>query len=146
MWLILIFCRYFQPLLVKGLKAVGREVLDAGSDILTNLGDDRIEQVVKKRALKAVDNLKQKADNKLSTLMTGRQCTSGRCLKRTTPSFLPVQQQKGKGIKRRRLATPKVQSNKVRRLNRVRPTTTRKRSTTKKRNKRNTFVNRDIFG
>lgn len=63
--------RFFKPLLVKGLKAVGREVLDAGSDILTNIDKEPVNNLIKTRSETAYNNLKRKAIAKLDPLMKG---------------------------------------------------------------------------
>lgn len=64
--------RYFKPLVVKGLKEVGKEAMLAGTDILSQMDDgNSIENALKSRGTKAVNNLKRKATDKLEKLMTG---------------------------------------------------------------------------
>lgn len=61
--------RFFKPLLVRGLKTVGREVLDAGGDILSNIDKESVGNLVKSRTETALNNLKWKAKTKLEPLM-----------------------------------------------------------------------------
>lgn len=64
--------RFFKPLLVKGLKAVGREVLNAGSDVLTNVDKEPLNNLIKTRSEAAFKNLKRKAVENLEPLMKGK--------------------------------------------------------------------------
>lgn len=69
-----VFFKFFKavsPMLVKGLKSVGREVLSAGSDILANSGNEPIKKLVKSRSKQAFNTLKRKAEQKIEKLMDG---------------------------------------------------------------------------
>lgn len=70
--------RFFQPLLVKGLKTVGNEVLKAGSDILMDIDKKPVKELVKTRGATAYENLKRKAINKFEPLVKGE----GKAIKR----------------------------------------------------------------
>jgi hypothetical protein len=68
--------RFVKPLLYSGVKAVGKEALKTGSNILTDLlnkvPDQQVGQILKSRFDEAKDNLEHKIKK-----MTG----SGLCLK-----------------------------------------------------------------
>lgn len=93
--------RYFQPLLVRGLKAVGREVLESGSDILTQIDQNKpLKQAVKDRADEAYKNLKRKAESKLEPLMKGGKRRCGGSKKKCKVARKKLKHvQRGKGIK-----------------------------------------------
>lgn len=110
--------RYFRPLLIRGLKTVGKEVLDAGSDILANIQGQPMQQLVKARSETALENLKRKARDQLEPLMKGesakRRCCTKRAAKKNT--------QRGRGIKRVVKGRTSSQSKKTTK----RPTTVRR--------------------
>lgn len=113
--------RFLRPLIIKGLRTVSREFLDAGSDILANKSDEPFEQKVKMRGQQALQNLKRKAVDKLNqAVMHG----AGR-----------------KGIKRKRLSR-KIHSNVVKRH--IKPKKAKKRRSQLK--KTNHKRIKDIFG
>lgn len=104
--------RFFKPLLVKGLKAVGREVLDAGGDILSNIDKEPIGNLVKTRTETALNNLKRKAVKKFEPLMQEgegkrrkKNVHTGGCIKKRKKT-------KGKKTKRKTIKTQRKRKNK----------------------------------
>lgn len=63
--------KYFQPLIVKGLKSIAKEVLLTGTDIVQNSEKQPLPELIKTQSRKAYENLKRKAINKLDPLMKG---------------------------------------------------------------------------
>lgn len=64
--------RSVLPLLASGAKAVGKEVLNTGVGLLSDLVNTRpFDESIKTRLKTATSNLKRKADNKIDSLMTG---------------------------------------------------------------------------
>lgn len=60
------------PLLSSGFRAVGKETLDAGIGLLSDMVNSRpMESSIKSRFKEASTNLKRKADEKIDSLMSG---------------------------------------------------------------------------
>lgn len=60
------------PLLSSGFRAVGKETLDAGIGLLSDMVNSRpMESSIKSRFKDASANLKRKADEKIDSLMSG---------------------------------------------------------------------------
>lgn len=74
--------RYFKPLVIRGLKEVGREAVSAGNDIISRMDTEPIEEVVQARGKKAINNLKRKATNALGKIMKGSGGTTSKAIKR----------------------------------------------------------------
>ena len=72
-----IFLKFFKtlsPMVFKGLKAIGKEALAAGSEILNDVnvdGDQPMSEKIRKRSKKAVGNLAKSALQKLEQKMSG---------------------------------------------------------------------------
>lgn len=64
--------RSVLPLLANGAKAVGKEALNTGVGLLSDLINARpLNESIKTRLKKANENLKRKADDKIDSLMSG---------------------------------------------------------------------------
>lgn len=63
--------RFLIPLIQSGYKAIKSEAVSAGTDILRDFKNKHLEDIVKKRSQQAVKNLKEKASNKIDTMMKG---------------------------------------------------------------------------
>jgi hypothetical protein len=60
------------PLLSSGLRTVGRETLDAGMGLISDMVNSRpMESSIRSRFKEASSNLKRKADEKIDSLMSG---------------------------------------------------------------------------
>lgn len=69
-----VFFKFFKavsPMLVKGLKSVGKEALAAGADILANPSGRPIHEIFRSRSRQALDTLKRKAEQKIEKVMEG---------------------------------------------------------------------------
>lgn len=69
-----VFFKFFKavsPMLVKGLRSVGKEAIAAGADILADKSGKPFSQILRSRTSKAVTNLRQKAENKIQKAMEG---------------------------------------------------------------------------
>lgn len=86
--------RFLIPLLQSSYRAIKDEALSAGSDILQEVSKKGIDSIVKDRSRKAVQNLKDKAVQKLDTMMSG---SGNGCKKRKTAT-----ESERKVIKRRK--------------------------------------------
>lgn len=68
--------RFVTPYLISGTKAVGKEALRSGSELLANLGSQPIGQMLKQQRDISMQNLSQKAEDKIkqirSSLMSGK--------------------------------------------------------------------------
>lgn len=63
--------KFVKPLVTGGIKAVGREARDTGIRVLSDIGTGKpIKEVFQERSMEAIDNLKRKAEDKISR-MTG---------------------------------------------------------------------------
>lgn len=65
--------RFLIPLLQSGYTAIKNEAFSAGKDILRDIRDKQLEKIVKKRGEEAVQNLKEKAINKIDSMMMSGQ-------------------------------------------------------------------------
>lgn len=64
--------RSVLPLLSSGFRTVGKETLDAGIGLLSDMVNSRpMESSIKSRLKEASNNLKRKADEKIDSLMSG---------------------------------------------------------------------------
>lgn len=64
--------RSVLPLLSSGFKTVGKEALDAGVGLLSDMVNSRpIDNSIRSRFKEASTNLKRKADEKIDSLMSG---------------------------------------------------------------------------
>lgn len=65
--------RSVLPLLTRGAKAIGREALRSGLNIIEDVSGSNIpfKESLKRRAIESGENLKRKADEKISLLMNG---------------------------------------------------------------------------
>lgn len=63
--------RYLSPLLVKGLKNIGKEAISAGSDILENKSEKSFKELMEDTGKKSFKNLKRKAMDKLESIREG---------------------------------------------------------------------------
>lgn len=119
-----VFMKFFKavsPMLMNGLKSVGKEALSAGSDILNNTSGRPTRELFRSRGKQAFENLKRKAEQKMEKVMEGSGKTS---------------------IKRRRIVKPNQS------LLAIKPINNRKKRGSKKRkqNKGNKKIkNKDIF-
>lgn len=98
--------RFIKPFLVSGSKALGKEALRAGNEILENVGTQSISSLLKEQGNKSLQNLTEKAKTKLNEMQESNLS--------------------GKGIKRRQITVNEL----IASLSKPRKTT--KRRTTKK--------------
>jgi len=69
-----IFLKFFKtlsPMVFKGLKAIGKEAMTAGKEIINDESDQPLTEKIRKRSKKAVGNLTKTALQKLETNMSG---------------------------------------------------------------------------
>lgn len=85
--------RFISPYLLSGSKAIGKEALRSGSEILSNIGTMPIGELLKQQGKKSVKNLAEKSSNKLKTFSEG--ISGGRVRKRIATDVM-----KGAAIKR----------------------------------------------
>lgn len=64
--------RFLIPLIQSGYKAIKSEAVSAGTDILRDFKNKHLDDIVKKRSQQAVQNLKDKASNKIDSMMEGK--------------------------------------------------------------------------
>lgn len=77
--------RSVLPLLARGAKAVGKEALNAGVGLLSDVVSARdLDESIKTRFKTATSNLKRKADSKMDSVMSG----SGYKIKRPSKKLL----------------------------------------------------------
>lgn len=69
--------RYFRPLLMKGLKTVGKEIFSAGTDIMSNANDQPLNSLVKTRGQQVYKDLKRKADQKMKSIIQSGEGNKG---------------------------------------------------------------------
>lgn len=65
------FFKFFKPMIYKGVKAIGKEFLDASKDIIENKDNKPIKEAIRARGTRAFKNLKEKAKNKAENIMKG---------------------------------------------------------------------------
>lgn len=69
-----VFLKFFKavsPMLVKGMKSVGKEALTASADILSDQSQRPIKEVIQSRSKRAYHNLKRKAEKTMEKVMEG---------------------------------------------------------------------------
>jgi hypothetical protein len=102
-----IFLKFFKtlsPMVFKGLKAIGKEAVAAGKEIINDEGDQPLSAKIRKRSKKAVRNLTKTALQKLEANMSGDGLRR-KAIKRRLPidpsqSIVVVKRAKTKKIKK----------------------------------------------
>lgn len=90
-----VFFKFFKavsPMLMKGLKSVGKEALSAGADILANTSGRPVRELVQSRSRQALENLKRKAEQKMEKVMegSGRRAIKRRRISKNDQSLLAI--------------------------------------------------------
>ena len=66
-WVVPIFKKHALPVIESGIKTVGQEALDSAADVAKELISGRnLKDATSERFVSAIENLKQKAENKLN--------------------------------------------------------------------------------
>jgi len=66
-WVVPIFKKHALPVIESGIKTVGQEALDSAADVAKDLiSGKNLKDASSDRLITAIENLKQKAENKLS--------------------------------------------------------------------------------
>lgn len=119
-----VFLKFFKalsPMLVKGMKSVGREALSASADILSDHSRRPIKEVIQSRSKRAFHNLKRKAEKTMEKVMEGSGMKRGIKRRRITDfdqSILAIKPAKrlkkvsSKRTKKRRVVKNKKKSKK----------------------------------
>lgn len=122
--------RFLLPIIQNSLKSLKSEAISAGSDIFNEFKNKGLEQIVTNRGKQAIQNLKNKAVNKIDSMMTGK----------------ALKKKKRKVIKRRR-ATKNVHKPLVVKRRRIKRKKTRLRKGSRKRKTKESKINfKEIFG
>lgn len=69
-----VFLKFFKavsPMLVKGLRSVGKEALSASADILSDQSRAPLKEIIQSRTKRAYHNLKRKAEKTMGKVMEG---------------------------------------------------------------------------
>jgi hypothetical protein len=65
-WVVPIFKKHALPVIESGIKTVGQEALDSAADVAKDIiSGKNLKEASSERLISAIDNLKQKAENKL---------------------------------------------------------------------------------
>jgi hypothetical protein len=65
-WVVPIFKKHALPVIESGIKTVGKEALDSAADVAKDIiSGKNLKEASSERLISAIDNLKQKAENKL---------------------------------------------------------------------------------
>lgn len=135
--------RHALPLLTRGAKAVGREALHAGYNVLSDVAQEiPVKQSLRKRATESAYNLRRKAEEKLDKLMEGEGYkTKHRTISNHLLNTLGTIRTLGSPIKRKKTKT------KTRKVKKKKPKTSKKGKVAQKRSKkkRRTNTRVDIF-
>lgn len=92
--------RSVLPLLSSGAKVVGKEALNVGVGLLSDMMNSQpMEESVKSRIKDATRNLKRKADSKIDTIMTGSGYKKKRQKRR---SIIALKASRGRTTKKQR--------------------------------------------
>ncbi|HBK84196.1 MAG TPA: hypothetical protein DDZ41_11500 [Flavobacterium sp.] len=95
-----------KPVLSSGLKFLKKEAVNTGIDLMTGIVQQKpVNQILRDRSLQIVDNLKDKATEKIKN-MTGTGCKRKRCMKKR-------QNIKRNGVNRRQKAIKRKASAKI---------------------------------
>lgn len=128
--------RFIKPFLVSGSKALGKEALRAGNEILENVGTQSISSLLKEQGNKSLQNLTEKARTKLNEMQESNLSGKGIKRKQMTVNELIASLSKPRKTTKRR-TTKKTKTRK---------TSAKKATTTKKkRKKRSTKTSKAAF-
>lgn len=122
-------------MLLKGLRAVAKETLSAGADILSNVEQNNTKQLknqIVTRGTEAVKNLKRKADDTMQKVLSGSGASTKR-QKRTLVAQMPTLlnlRKKRKSTNKRKISSKKQK---------------RKKPTQKKKRNKKSVSASDIF-
>lgn len=122
--------RFLIPLIQSGYKAIKGEAVSAGADILRDFKNKHLEDIVTKRSREAVRNLKDKASNKIDSMMKGEG---------------PRRKRQKKSIKRQR-TRKNMHTAKVVKRKKTRPIIAKERKSRARKNKLKKIDIQKIFG
>lgn len=140
--------RRVLPLLAKGARAIGREALRAGANVMEDMteGNTPFKESLKRRAGESGKNLRKKAVEKIDQLMKGSGYNNG-IKKRSIQSLIGPVSMRTSGRKRSARAKSKKKRGSKKSHKRKGSTVTRGRVTKRRKNKRKKRrTNSDIFG
>lgn len=129
--------RTITPILKSGAKAVGKEALRTGINVLSDVvsTNDPVKHVITNRMQEFTGSLKRKADNKLNNVMTG----SGKSYKKKKYNVTPQSLQRLLTVRRYTQQKPrKTQSGRIKKKK------TKKKKAAKK-SKVQSYIAKDIF-
>lgn len=125
--------RAVLPLFKSGVKAIGKETLRSGMNLLDDVSNKNISfrDALKNRGNETADNLKRKAIDKIDRMMSG----SGYKKRRTTKKKHSVVKRSRKRVSVKRLKNKKPRKQKK----------NKRKTVTKRRRKNKSVRNQDIF-
>ena len=132
------------PLLKSGARAIGKELLQCGINVLDDLPDKDLKESLNERTGETLKNLKRKAMDSVLGNMKGRGYKTKR--RRKSPQLKSVgHRKKTKKVKRLKKPNKTVKQRKVKKTVQQKKKTVNKRKTSKLRDKYSIISSKDIF-
>ena len=142
--------RTVLPLLSRGAKAVGKEALRTGANIMSDIASssEPVKEVVQRRFKESGENLKRKAEENVEKLMGGfgyndiRLSSVSQLLDRSRSRNVKKRRKKARGSEVRKISQKRVKKKKSGKLKK---SVKKRRSVKKRKQKKIVKSSRDIF-